>query len=62
MMFLVEEADALATITTAFSTGLAEIKETAFGMIGAALPVALPIAGVGIAVILGLKFFKKVAK
>lgn len=49
-------------LTTAFSSGIATIKDDAMGMMGTAAPVALAIAGAVIAISLGWKFFKKLTK
>lgn len=46
-------------ITTAFTTAIGSVKDDALSMMGAAAPVALAIAGAGIAISLGWKFFKK---
>lgn len=49
-------------ITTAFDTAVKAIQSDTMSMITVALPVALGIAGVFIAVKLGIKFFRSVAK
>ena len=49
-------------ITTAFDTAIKAIQTDSMSMITTALPVALGIAGVFIAVKLGIKFFRSVAK
>lgn len=49
-------------ITTAFDTAVKAIQSDSMSMITVALPVALGIAGVFIAVKLGIKFFRSVAK
>lgn len=49
-------------IQTAFDTAIKSIQTDATGMITTALPVALSIAGIFIAVKLGVKFFRSVAK
>lgn len=48
-------------ITTAFTTALTTIQTDAMGLIAAAAPIALGIAGVFISVKLGVRFFKSVA-
>lgn len=49
-------------ITTAFDTAIKAIQTDSMSMITTALPIALGIAGVFIAVKLGIKFFRSVAK
>lgn len=49
-------------LQTAFTTGLTGVKSDFMGFIGSALPIALGIAGIGLAVTLGWKFFKKIGK
>lgn len=59
MALLTESASG---ITTVFDTAIKAIQTDATGMITTALPVALSIAGIFIAVKLGVKFFRSVAK
>jgi len=47
-------------MVTAFTTGLTSIKTDAVALITVALPIGLAIAGLFIAIKLGMKFFKKV--
>jgi len=56
---MMAEATAL---TTAFTTAITAIQSDAMGTITVALPIALGIAGTFIAIKLGMKFFKSVAK
>lgn len=49
-------------MTTAFDTAIKGIQTDATGLITTALPVALGIVGVFIAVNLGIRFFRSVAK
>lgn len=48
-------------IETAFTGALDTVKTDTMGMLAKAAPAALAIAGVVIAVTLGVKFFKKMA-
>lgn len=48
-------------ITTAFETAVGTIKTDAISMISSALPAGLAIAGVGIAVRIGVHFFRSLA-
>ena len=50
------------TMKTALTTAFTGIKEDVVALINIALPAALVIVGIGIAVTLGIKFFKKFAK
>lgn len=49
-------------LTGAFETALGSVKTDFLSMVGIALPVGLAIAGTFIAIRLGIKFFKSVAK
>lgn len=49
-------------VMSAFTGGLDQIKTDFLSMIGAALPVALSIAGVGLAISLAWRYFKKLGK
>ena len=51
-----------ADMTTAFSTALTTIQGDSVSMITTALPIALGIVGIFIAVRLGIKFFKNVSR
>lgn len=59
MALLTESASG---ITTAFDTAIKAIQTDSMSMITTALPIALGIAGAFIAVKLGIKFFRSVAK
>ena len=59
MALLTESASG---ITTAFDAAIKAIQTDSMSMITTALPIALGIAGVFIAVKLGIKFFRSVAK
>ncbi len=48
-------------MTTAVSGAMETVKSDVMGMITTALPYALAILGVGLAITLGIKFFKKIA-
>ena len=49
-------------ITTAFTSGVSTIVADCTGVIEGVLPVALPLLGLSIAVVFGLKFVKKITK
>lgn len=48
----------LGAVTSAFTS----VKTDVFSIIGSALPIALAIVGLGIAITLGVKYFRKLAK
>lgn len=48
-------------MTTAVDTAFKAIKLDVTNMMSTALPVALAIVGIGLAVALGVKFFKKIS-
>jgi len=48
-------------MTTAVDTAFKAIKSDVSDMMTTALPVALAIVGIGLAVTLGVKFFKKIS-
>lgn len=50
------------TMTTAISTAFNSVKTDVLDIFSSALPVGLTIMGVGLAITLGVKFFKKVSK
>ena len=50
------------TLTTAVTTGLSTIKSDVLDMFEVALPAGLAICGIGLAVTLAIKFFKKISK
>ena len=49
------------TMTTAVDTAFKAIKSDVSSMMSTALPVALAIVGIGLAITLGVKFFKKIS-
>lgn len=49
------------SMTTAVDTAFKAIKTDVTSMMSTALPVALAIVGIGLAVTLGVKFFKKIS-
>ena len=48
-------------MTTSIDTAFKAIKSDVISMMTTALPVALAIVGIGLAITLGVKFFKKIA-
>lgn len=48
-------------MTSAVSSAFTNIKSDVVDMMSSALPVALAIVGIGLAVTLGVKFFKKIS-
>lgn len=48
-------------LVTAFDTALKVVQTDAVSMMSTALPVGLGIAGIGIAVRLGMRFFRRLA-
>lgn len=57
-----EGGSSISTLTTSLTNGLSIIATDMLTALGAVLPVVLPVAG-GIAVVMiGFKFFKKIAK
>lgn len=49
------------SMTTAVKTAFSTIKTDVGSMMETALPIALAIVGIGLAVMLGVKFFKKIS-
>lgn len=49
-------------ITTAFTSGVTSIVADCTSLIEGVLPVALPLLGLSIAVVFGIKFVKKITK
>lgn len=49
-------------MTSAVTTAMGQVKTDVFDMIGTVLPYALGILGVGLAITLGIRFFKSIAK
>ena len=56
------ESTAFEAIQTAFGTGIGVIKDNVVSLVVVALPVALIVVGLFLAIKLGMKFFKGVAK
>ena len=50
------------TMTSAVTSAFGNVKSDVLDIMGTALPVGLAIMGVGLAITLGVKFFKKVSK
>ena len=57
-----DSTTALSTLKNAFVEGLGTAADSILDFIGGALPIALTVAGVVIAVKFGIKFFKSTAK
>lgn len=53
---------AAADVTSTFSTAVTQVQTDVMSMISTALPIALAIGGAVIAIRLGWKFFKSMAK
>ena len=53
--------DMTSDMQTAISTAFGSVKTDVMSVISDALPIALAIVGVGIAITLGVKFFKKIS-
>ncbi len=49
-------------LLTNFTTAVTQIKTDVLSMIGTALPAGLSIMGIGLAVSIGVRFFKSVAR
>lgn len=49
-------------ITTAFTSGVSTIVANCTSLVEGILPVALPLLGLSIAVVFGIRFVKKVTK
>lgn len=49
-------------LTTAFTTAVDSIKSDVMSMISTALPAGLAIMGIGLAVTIGIGFFRSVAR
>lgn len=49
------------TLKTAISTALTNVKTDVIDVFESALPIALAIVGIGIAVTLGVTFFKRIS-
>ncbi len=59
---LLGEATSLTTVTTALTSGLSSIADSAMTAIGAVVPYALPIAGAVTVVTIGIRIFRRIAK
>ena len=57
---LASESSSLSSVESALTTSFTEIGASATGMIGKILPIALPVIGGVIIVMLGLKIFKRI--
>lgn len=52
----------MASLITALGTAFSTIQDDFMSVVSTALPIALAIVGVGIAITLGIKYFKKISK
>lgn len=52
----------MSTLITAMGTAFGNIKDDFFSILGTALPIALAVVGAGLAISLGIKYFRKLAK
>lgn len=55
-------ASGISTLITAMGTAFGSIRDDFFSILGTALPIALAVVGAGIAITLGIKYFKKLSK
>lgn len=55
------EGSAMDSIITALTTAMTTVKTDFFSALGSILPVALAIVGAGLVVVLGVRYFKKIA-
>ena len=51
----------MSDIITALTTALTTVKTDFFTALGGVLPVALAIVGAGLVIVLGVRYFKKIA-
>lgn len=52
---------AMSSLITAIGTAFQSVQTDFFSILGTALPIALAIVGAGLAITLGIKYFKKVS-
>lgn len=52
----------MSSLITAIGTAFQSVQSDFFSILGTALPIALAIVGAGLAITLGIKYFKKVSK
>lgn len=52
----------MSTLITALGTAFTAVKDDFFSILGTALPIALAVVGAGLAITLGVKYFRKLAK
>lgn len=52
----------MSTLITAMGTAFTAVKDDFFSILGTALPIALAVVGAGLAITLGVKYFRKLAK
>lgn len=56
------EGSGMSTLITALGTAFTAVKDDFFSILGTALPIALAVVGAGLAISLGIKYFKKISK
>ena len=52
----------MSTLITAMGTAFTAVRDDFFSILGTALPIALAVVGAGLAITLGVKSFRKLAK
>lgn len=57
-----EGGSAMSSLITAIGTAFQSVQTDFFSILGTALPIALAIVGAGLAITLGIKYFKKISK
>lgn len=57
-----EGGSTMSSLITAMGTAFGTIRDDFFSILGTALPIALAVVGAGLAISLGIKYFKKLAK
>lgn len=55
-------ATGMSTLITALGTAFGAIRDDFFSILGTALPIALAVVGAGLAITLGIRYFKKISK
>lgn len=52
----------MSSLITAMGTAFGSIRDDFFSILSTALPIALAVVGAGLAISLGIKYFRKLAK